>query len=189
MQPDVPSASCCGEADAYWADEIHVRDGKTYAIVTDDRPDEPRGRPHVDIGTEIEIPDHKLKWDKSNPTGHGIVFLSRTRYVFCYVQPGGVWRHVASVVADYPVGIWVQLLDRGRVPRLSRGTLQLSIRCSSIHFRPSRSLPVSDGDVLIGATWFGRVSCAGVADVKPTTTNVPNSPPYKARMTASQTSV
>jgi hypothetical protein len=38
MQPDVPTASCCGEADAYWADEIHVRDGKTYAIITDDRP-------------------------------------------------------------------------------------------------------------------------------------------------------
>jgi hypothetical protein len=90
MQPDVPNASCCGEADAYWADEIHVRDGRTYAIVTDDRPDEPRGRPHVDIGTEIEIPDNKLKWDKSNPTGHGIVFLSRTRYVFCYIQAGGV---------------------------------------------------------------------------------------------------
>jgi hypothetical protein len=44
MQPDVPNASCCGEADAYFADEVHVRDGKTYAIVTDDRPDEPRGR-------------------------------------------------------------------------------------------------------------------------------------------------
>jgi hypothetical protein len=28
MQPDVPNASCCSEADAYWADEIHVRDGK-----------------------------------------------------------------------------------------------------------------------------------------------------------------
>ena len=27
MQPDVPKASCCGEADAYWADEIHVKDG------------------------------------------------------------------------------------------------------------------------------------------------------------------
>jgi len=26
---------------------------------------------------------------------------------------------------------------------LSTGTLQLSIRCSSIHFLPSRSLPVS----------------------------------------------
>jgi len=90
MQPDVPNASCCGEADAYWADEVHVRDGKTYAVITDDRPDEPRGRPHVDIGTEIEIPNNKLKWDKSNPTGHGIVFLSRGGYVFCYVQPGGV---------------------------------------------------------------------------------------------------
>ena len=79
MQPDVPNASCCGEADAYWADEVHVRDGKTYVTITDDRPDEPRGRPHVDIGTEIEIPNNKLKWDKSNPTGHGIVFLSRNR--------------------------------------------------------------------------------------------------------------
>lgn len=65
MQPDVPNASCCGEADAYWADEIHVKEGKTYATITDDRPDEPRGRPHVAIGTEIEIPTNKLKWDRS----------------------------------------------------------------------------------------------------------------------------
>lgn len=90
MQPDAPNASCCGEADAYWADEIHVRNGKTYATITDDRPDEPRHRPHIDVGTEIEIPNYKLKWDKSNPTGHGVVFLSRAGYVFCYVQPGGV---------------------------------------------------------------------------------------------------
>jgi hypothetical protein len=89
MQPDVPTASCCGEADAYWADEIHVRAGKTFAVITDDRPDEPRGRPHLDVGTEIEIPNHKLKWDKSNPTGHGVVFLSRSLHVYCYVQPGG----------------------------------------------------------------------------------------------------
>ena len=65
MQPDVPTASCCGEADAYWADEVHVRGGKTYAIITDDRPDEPRQRPHIDIGTEVEIPDNKLKDRKS----------------------------------------------------------------------------------------------------------------------------
>jgi len=90
MQPDVPTASCCGEADAYWADEIHVRDGKTFASITDDRPDAPRGRPHIDVGTEIEIPTNKLKWDRSNPTGHGVVFVSRNLYVFCYVQPGGV---------------------------------------------------------------------------------------------------
>jgi len=90
MQPDVPTMSCCGEADAYWADEVHVRNGKTIAVITDDRPDGPLQRPHVDPGTEIEIPPNKLKWDRSNPTGHGIVFLSRERYVWCYVQPGGV---------------------------------------------------------------------------------------------------
>jgi hypothetical protein len=89
MQPDNPTASCCGEADAYWADEIHVRDGKTLATITDDRDDAPLGRPHVDNGTEIEIPKHKLKWDRGNPTGHGVVFLSRQGFVFCYVQPGG----------------------------------------------------------------------------------------------------
>ena len=96
MQPDVPTASCCGEADAYWADEVHVRDGKTYAVITDDRPDEPRGRPHVDVGTVIEIPDTKLKWDRGNPTGHAIVFMGRgggygtKRYVFCFVQGSGI---------------------------------------------------------------------------------------------------
>jgi hypothetical protein len=42
------------------------------------------------------------------------------------------------------------MLGRGLVPRLSIGTLQLSIRCSSIHFLPSRSLPVSDRSVFDG---------------------------------------
>ena len=54
------------------------------------RPDEPRRRPHIDVGTVVEIPNHKLKWDKSNPTGHGVLFLSRAGYVYCFVQPGGV---------------------------------------------------------------------------------------------------
>jgi hypothetical protein len=90
MQPDNPTSSCCGEADAYWADEFHVRDGKTYATITDDRDDAPLGRPHIENGTEVEIPNHKLKWDRANPTGHGVVFLSRQGFVFCYVQPGGV---------------------------------------------------------------------------------------------------
>ena len=86
MQPDVPNASCCGEADAYWADEIHVRDGKTYAIVTDDRPDEPRGRPHVDIGTEIEIPRQQTQmgqiesdWSRHRiPEPHPVCVLLRS---------------------------------------------------------------------------------------------------------------
>lgn len=90
MCPDVPSRSCCGEADAYWADEIHVRGGKTYVTITDDRDDAPLGRPHVPVGTEIEVPANKLKWDRQNPTGHGVLFLSTALYVWCYVQPGGV---------------------------------------------------------------------------------------------------
>lgn len=90
MQPDNPTISCCGEADAYWCDDYYSRGDKAYCKITDDRPDDARGRPHVEVGTEVEIPVHKLKWDKSNPTGHGVVFLSRGGYVFCFVAPGGV---------------------------------------------------------------------------------------------------
>jgi len=90
MQPDAPNASCCGEADAYWADKVFVKDGKTYAEITDDRPDAPLGRPHREVGTVFEIPNHKLKWDRGNPTGHAIIFVSRNDYVYCFVQAGGV---------------------------------------------------------------------------------------------------
>lgn len=90
MQPDHPNVSCCGSADAYWCDEVHVRDGHTFCNITDDRPDEPLKRPHVPVGTEIAIPDWKLKWDRGNPSGHTLVFLSSARFVFCFVQGSGV---------------------------------------------------------------------------------------------------
>lgn len=90
MQPDVPTSSCCGEADAYFCNNYRWhQDGTALCTIDDDRPDEPRGRPHIDNGTVIEIPQNKLKWDSGNPTGNGVVFLSRNRFVFCYVQPGG----------------------------------------------------------------------------------------------------
>jgi hypothetical protein len=89
MQPDNPSVSCCGEADAYYCDDWYVREKVTYCKITDTRDDEPLKRMHVDIGTEIMIPDYKLKWDKGNPAGHSIVFLSKMQYVFCFVQTGG----------------------------------------------------------------------------------------------------
>jgi hypothetical protein len=89
MRPDAPSSSCCGEADAYWCDEIHVRNAQTFCTITDDRDDGPLRRPHIPLGTEIEVPDVKLKWDRGNPTGHGVIFMSWQGYVFCYVQPGG----------------------------------------------------------------------------------------------------
>jgi hypothetical protein len=95
MMPDNPKTSCCGEADAYWCDDVHVKpgtDGKphTFCKITDDRPDEPRKRFHRDIGEEFEIPDFKLKWDQGNPTGHAILFLSTGGIVYCFVLPGGV---------------------------------------------------------------------------------------------------
>ena len=77
MQPDNPAVSCCGEADAYWADSFEVDGDKYVAIITDPRPDEPLRRKHIDVGTKIVVPNHKLKYDQSNPTGHGIIFLSR----------------------------------------------------------------------------------------------------------------
>ena len=70
--------------------DLQVGEGEYIAIITDERPDEPLKRKHVDVGTRIVVPHHKLKYDQSNPTGHGIVFLSRSEYVFCYVAPGGV---------------------------------------------------------------------------------------------------
>lgn len=85
MRPDVPAFSCCGEADAYWCDDISVRNNKTYCKITDPRPDEPLRRPHRAIGTEFEIPNDKLKYDRGNPTGHAVLFISSTGLVYCFV--------------------------------------------------------------------------------------------------------
>jgi hypothetical protein len=89
-QPDHPRVSCCGEADAYWADSFTIEDGRTVAIITDTRDDAPLGRPHIAPGTRVVVPNHKLKFDAGNPTGHGVIFVSPTRHVYCYVTPGGV---------------------------------------------------------------------------------------------------
>ena len=91
MQPDQPAVSCCGFADAYYADKVETgKNGELVAIITDDRPDEPLGRHHVPIGTRIVVPPYKIKWDNGNPTGHVVIFLSFNNDVYCYVQDGGV---------------------------------------------------------------------------------------------------
>ena len=106
-QPDNPVMSCCGTADAYWCDDLSTEtkvgdDGNTYTrnfcAITDER--EVKGRVHVDVGTKIEIPSHKIKWTKNdpqsatdyerNPTSHSIVFLSRGFYVYCFIGGAGV---------------------------------------------------------------------------------------------------
>jgi len=91
--PDQPNSSCCGIADAYWCDDISVEKGKTFCKITDDQ-DIPQ-RPKLPMGTKIEIPDYKLKWEQDgkpigNPTGHSIVFLSSGGLVYCFVQSTGI---------------------------------------------------------------------------------------------------
>jgi hypothetical protein len=91
MRPDYPLAPCCGTADAYWSDSFFVdKDGNTVAVVTDPRPDEPLGRPHIEPGTRFIVPNEKLKYDQGNPTGHGVIFIVSGEFVLCYVTPGGV---------------------------------------------------------------------------------------------------
>jgi hypothetical protein len=90
MQPDNPRMSCCGEADAYWADSFEVDGDQYVAIITDDRDDGPLGRPHRTPGERIRVPNHKMKWDEGNPTGHGVIFIGTQGQIYCYVAPGGV---------------------------------------------------------------------------------------------------
>jgi hypothetical protein len=100
VQPD-SLVSCCGEGDAYWADEYHLdKDGKLIATITDDRDDEPLKRLHVPIGTQYVVPQNKVvdaTKQKGNPTGHTVVFLGttygadyHTRSILCWVGGGGM---------------------------------------------------------------------------------------------------
>jgi hypothetical protein len=82
MQPDNPNMSCCGEADAYEADTFEIEGDHYVAVITD-------GKGVIPAGTRIKIPNQKMKWDKGNPTGHGIVFIGTGGQVYCYVTPGG----------------------------------------------------------------------------------------------------
>jgi hypothetical protein len=90
MQPDIPTMSCCGEADAYWADSFEANEGRYVAIITDERADGPFRRPHRELGERIVVPNNKIKWDDGNPTGHGIIFIGSGGHVYCYIPPGGV---------------------------------------------------------------------------------------------------
>ncbi len=83
MRPDVPTMSCCGEADAYEADRFEVEGDHYVAIITN-------GKGIIPNGTRISVPNSKMKWDDGNPTGHGIIFLGAGREVYCYVAPTGV---------------------------------------------------------------------------------------------------
>ena len=84
------------------------------------------------------------------------------------------------------------MVGRGLEPRLSIGTLQLSIRCSSIHFLPSRSLPVSVAGELaeFGAGGLRRgVSWATAGSERQAASNAPAVPLNNARIDGLRKSV
>lgn len=96
--PDMPNRTCCGEADAFLADAFVERDGKYYAVVTEEYPDlvgdDGEGGSYtikgVKKGTEVLIPPEKLNRameNGGNPSGHGIVFMRGGSEVLCYFGP------------------------------------------------------------------------------------------------------
>jgi hypothetical protein len=82
-QPDHPRLSCCGEADAFEADTFEVESDHYVAVITD-------GKGMIPNGSRIQVPNAKMKFDRGNPTGHGIIFIGSAGQVYCYVTPGGV---------------------------------------------------------------------------------------------------
>lgn len=93
-QPDNKRLSCCSDADAYWADSFEVNErGEYVAIITDERGqtyDEKVGRVPRSAGDRFDVPNYKIKYDKGNPTGHGVLFLATGGQVLCFVPGGGV---------------------------------------------------------------------------------------------------
>ncbi len=81
-QPDHPRVSCCGEADAYEADNFEVEGDHYVAIITGHR-----AVNTIPLGSRIPVPRQKMKYDAGNPTGHGIIFIDTQRRVLCYVTP------------------------------------------------------------------------------------------------------
>lgn len=82
MQPDIPTQSCCGEADAFEADTYESEGDHYVAIITN-------GKGVLPEGKRIQVPNRKMKFDSGNPTGHGIIFIGIGGQVYCYVTPGG----------------------------------------------------------------------------------------------------
>lgn len=87
-QPNLPDASCCGDADAYYADEYSVDAERKIvtATITNNRGHS------IAKGTRIAFPLDKMNQDP-NLTSHGLLFLGGTAahpVVFCFLPFGNV---------------------------------------------------------------------------------------------------
>jgi hypothetical protein len=92
-------ANCCGEADAYEADDVFIdAEGSTWAVLTCNDPDdckEVQGKEVRQPGTKIKVPQDRvlLNYEPPNFTGHGWIYLSPNSgdnpAVYCYAAPAG----------------------------------------------------------------------------------------------------
>lgn len=98
-RPDTRT-SCCGEGDAYIADEFKTVNGELVAVITADYPDvfsqDEEGnvtvtKAPVHRGSEIVIPREKQNWlpEDANRSAHGVVYLGSTVpvAVYCWFAP------------------------------------------------------------------------------------------------------
>lgn len=85
MQPD-REISCCGKADAYYADTYVIKNGQLIATITDSRGNS------IPVGTQIVVPPNKINKD-ANIVGHVVIFLggrAEAPIVYCFVPGTGV---------------------------------------------------------------------------------------------------
>ena len=82
LEPDT-GRSCCGEGNAFEADEFEIQGDHYIAVITD-------GKGYIANGTKIVVPNNKIQPFPLNPTGHGIIFLNSNGRAVCYCPPAGV---------------------------------------------------------------------------------------------------
>lgn len=97
MQPDNPTAKCCGKADGYEADIYQNNGNGTWTVeITNGREMKwPDGtvRPGIPDGTKFIIPSEKVNPPvDGNPTGHAWLFLkidpntNQVVKIYCFVR-------------------------------------------------------------------------------------------------------
>ena len=81
--------SCCGPADAYWADVSEIKNGELYVTITDDRLVPYRiARDGQVYRVLSDVIDRKRQ---GNPTGHAIIFIGVSQTtVICYFPNTGM---------------------------------------------------------------------------------------------------
>jgi hypothetical protein len=64
-RPDVPSMSCCGLGDQFYVDSYQINQDRSAEVVWH--------------GEMIHVPAKRIAWDRVNPTGRGVIWMTVIR--------------------------------------------------------------------------------------------------------------